>query len=159
MRDSAGKVVPLDVLVKRLGVERSARRRIVFTNGCFDLLHVGHLHLLESAARLGDVLVVGINRDPSVSDLKGAERPILPFEERARLVAGLETVDWVVGFDEPTPLELIEAVAPDVLAKGGDWPVEEIVGREIVDRRGGRVVSIPLQLGRSTSRLLRRIRG
>ena len=158
MRDSTGKVVALYVLVKMLEPERDSRRRIVFTNGCFDLLHVGHLHLLESAARLGDVLVVGINRDASVSGLKGAARPILPFEERARLVAALETVDWVVGFDEPTPLELIKAIVPDVLAKGGDWPADEIVGREIVDRRGGRVVSIPLQHGRSTSHLLRRIR-
>jgi D-beta-D-heptose 7-phosphate kinase/D-beta-D-heptose 1-phosphate adenosyltransferase len=131
---------------------------IVFTNGCFDLLHVGHLRLLERAAEMGDLLVVGLNSDASVRRLKGPGRPILPFEERAELLAGLKAVDQVVGFDEETPLKLIEQIEPDVLVKGGDWPKQQIVGREVVERRGGRVVTLPLSDDWSTSRIIDRIR-
>jgi D-beta-D-heptose 7-phosphate kinase/D-beta-D-heptose 1-phosphate adenosyltransferase len=131
---------------------------IVFTNGCFDLLHVGHLRLLERAAEMGGLLVVGLNSDASVRRLKGPGRPILPFEERAELLAGLKAVDQVVGFDEETPLKLIEQIEPDVLVKGGDWPKQQIVGREVVERRGGRVVTLSLSDDWSTSRIIDRIR-
>jgi D-beta-D-heptose 7-phosphate kinase/D-beta-D-heptose 1-phosphate adenosyltransferase len=157
-RRSDEKLTDLDRLVEWVTECREDGRRIVFTNGVFDLLHTGHLKLLESAAGLGDRLVVGINRDDSVRQLKGPERPLVPFEQRAALVAGLEVVDRVIGFAETTPLELIDAIVPDVLAKGGDWPVERIVGREIVERHGGRVVSLPLVPGRSTTGIVERLR-
>jgi D-beta-D-heptose 7-phosphate kinase/D-beta-D-heptose 1-phosphate adenosyltransferase len=133
-------------------------KRVVFTNGCFDLLHSGHLALLESAAAQGDILVVGVNEDASVSHLKGPERPFVPFEQRAALLAGLEAVDYVVGFAEPTPLRLIEDLRPDVLVKGADWSAEAIVGRGVVEANGGSVVRRPLVRGRSTTELVRRIR-
>jgi D-beta-D-heptose 7-phosphate kinase/D-beta-D-heptose 1-phosphate adenosyltransferase len=146
------------VLVKELKEKAECPQTIVFTNGCFDLLHVGHLRLLERAAEMGDLLVVGLNSDASVRRLKGPGRPILPFEERAELLAGLKAVDQVVGFDEETPLKLIEQIEPDVLVKGGDWPKQQIVGREVVERRGGRVVTLPLSDDWSTSRIIDRIR-
>ena len=157
-RFARDKLIDLEGLVEWVTERRGVGRRIVFTNGVFDLLHTGHLRLLESAARLGDHLVVGINDDGSVRAIKGPERPLVPFEERAALVAGLEVVDRVIGFGEPTPLGLIEAIVPDVLAKGGDWPVDRIVGREIVEEYGGRVVSLPLVPGRSTTRFVERLR-
>jgi len=131
----------------------------VFTNGCYDLLHVGHLRFLSAAAELGDLLVVGLNQDESVRRIKGPGRPFVPFPERAEVLAGLEVVDWVVGFSEDTPATLIEALLPDVLVKGGDWGVDRIVGRETVERRGGRVLSLPLVPGRSTTSLVERIQG
>jgi D-beta-D-heptose 7-phosphate kinase/D-beta-D-heptose 1-phosphate adenosyltransferase len=130
---------------------------IVFTNGCYDLLHVGHLRLLEAAAVLGDALVVGVNEDASVRRLKGGHRPYVPFDERATLVAALEAVDWVVGFDEDTPEALVRAIRPHVLVKGGDWPLERVAGRETVEASGGRVVRIPLVAGRSTTTLVERV--
>ena len=137
---------------------RSAGHRVVFTNGCFDLLHTGHVALLEEARRLGDVLVVGINGDASVRDLKGPGRPLVPEDERRELLLALEPVDRVVLFDEPTPAELIRALVPDVLVKGADWGEQEIVGRDVVEGHGGRVVRIALVPGRSTTGLLERIR-
>jgi len=144
----------LRVEVRRL---RRHRQRIVFANGCFDLLHVGHVTLLERAKRLGDVLIVAINSDRSVHALKGAHRPIMAQQERARLLAALASVDYVTIFDAPTPYRLIAALEPDVLVKGADWSSRGIVGRDVVARRGGRVVRIPLVNGYSTSALLRRI--
>jgi D-beta-D-heptose 7-phosphate kinase/D-beta-D-heptose 1-phosphate adenosyltransferase len=129
----------------------------VFTNGCYDLLHVGHLALLESAAALGDVLVVGVNEDAAVVRLKGKNRPYVPFEERAALLAGLEAVDWVIGFEEDTPERLIRDLRPDVLVKGEDWVEGDIVGRDSIERRGGRVVRVPLVAGRSTTALAQRV--
>jgi len=158
-RRAGEKLIALPRLIRVIAEERARGRRVVLTNGCFDLLHAGHLKLLESAAGLGDLLVVAINRDDSVRLLKGPARPVLPFEQRALLVAGLEVVDWVVGFDEATPLELIQAIRPSVLVKGGDWPAERMVGGEFVKSLGGRVVSLPLLHGHSTSRLVDRIRG
>ena len=152
------KVLTVDDLLARLEPERRAGRTVVFTNGCFDLLHVGHLHLLESAAAMGDLLVVGVNGDDSVRSLKGKGRPLVPFDERALLLAGLAAVDLVTGFDEDTPAELIARLAPDVLVKGGDWPVQRIVGREVVEAGGGRVVSLPLLPGHSTTGLLERLK-
>jgi len=136
---------------------RERGERIVFTNGVYDLLHRGHVEYLEEARSLGDRLVVGVNGDDSVRRLKGPERPLVPAAERAELLAALECVDLTVIFDDDTPARLIEAVAPDVLAKGADWALEDIVGREFVETRGGRVARIPVREGLSTSAIIRRI--
>ena len=136
---------------------RAAGERIVLTNGVFDLLHRGHAEYLEEAASLGDRLVVGVNTDASVRRLKGPARPIVPEDERAELVGALACVDAVVLFDDDTPERLIGEVRPDVLAKGGDWKLEEIVGRELVESLGGRVVRVRLREGLSTSALIERI--
>ena len=117
---------------------------MVFTNGCFDLIHPGHVDLLERAHALGDLLVVGLNTDRSVTTLQGPCRPVVPLDDRARVLAALETVDYVCPFDEDTPAELIAALVPDVLVKGGDYGPEEIVGKRTVEEAGGRVVVIPL---------------
>jgi D-glycero-beta-D-manno-heptose 1-phosphate adenylyltransferase len=138
---------------------RAAGQRIVFTNGVFDLLHRGHVEYLAEARRLGDRLVVGLNGDASARRLgKGEDRPLVSQDDRAAVIAALACVDLVVTFDEDTPERLIDAIRPAVLVKGGDWPVETIVGREIVERDGGRVVSIPLREGFSTTALIDRIR-
>ena len=155
---SAALAEPSRVCDEVASLQRGGRVA-VFTNGCFDLLHVGHLRLLQAAAELGDLLVVGINDDPSVRRLKGAGRPYVALEDRAELLAGLEPVDRVVAFGEDTPLRLIEALNPDVLVKGADWALDRIVGREHVEARGGRVVRLPLEPGRSTTELIARIRG
>ena len=132
-------------------------KRIVFTNGCFDLLHAGHVRYLEQAKSLGDVLVVGVNSDASVQRLKGPHRPILPLEERMELLSALACVDYVTPFDELTPLELITLLKPHVLVKGGDWTREAIAGKEVVERSGGKVVVIPFSEGKSTSNLIETI--
>ena len=154
-----GCVVSQDELLQRLNRLRQQGKRIVFTNGCFDWLHAGHVRYLKRARALGDVLVVGLNSDASVRALKGEGRPLLRQEHRAEVLAALACVDYVTVFDDLTPLRLIQAVQPDVLVKGGDWPVERIVGREVVEARGGEVVSIPVEVALSTSRLLERVRG
>jgi len=145
-------------LAARAATWRSAGKRIVFTNGCFDLLHAGHLALLGHAARLGDVLVLAINSDGSVRRLKGPDRPLVPQAERAALLAALSYVDAVTIFDEDTPLEVLQAVRPHVLVKGGDYRAAEVVGRELVEAAGGRVEIVPLMPERSTTSLLERIR-
>jgi rfaE bifunctional protein nucleotidyltransferase chain/domain len=152
------RLLPLEALLERLRPDRVAGRRVVFTNGCFDLLHAGHASLLERAAALGEVLVVGVNSDASVRRLKGPSRPIVPERERALLLASLRAVDYVVFFDEETPLRLITALRPDVLVKGEDYAPGEIVGREVVEAHGGSVVRVPLVAGLSTSNLLERAR-
>jgi D-beta-D-heptose 7-phosphate kinase/D-beta-D-heptose 1-phosphate adenosyltransferase len=136
---------------------KAGEKRIVFTNGCFDLLHVGHVRYLEEARSLGDVLVVGVNTDRSVRGLKGPKRPILPEGERAEVLSGLACVDYITFFDEPTPLELIAALRPHLLVKGGDWTKEKTVGKEIVEGAGGEVVIIPFIEGASTSDLIETI--
>ena len=136
---------------------RAAGESIVFTNGVFDLLHRGHAEYLEEAAMLGDRLVVGVNSDASVRRLKGPTRPIVPEAERAELVAALACVDAVVLFEDDTPERLIRELRPQVLVKGGDWAIDTIVGREFVESLGGRVLSIPLREGLSTSNLIERI--
>ena len=136
---------------------RAAGEKIVFTNGVFDLLHRGHAEYLEEARALGDRLVVGINSDASVRRLKGPSRPIVPEVERAELVGALACVDLTVVFGDDTPLKLIEAVRPDVLVKGADWAADEIVGREFVESRGGRVVRVRVREGLSTSAIIERI--
>lgn len=130
---------------------------MAFTNGCFDLVHAGHVQYLERIKRLADVLVVGLNSDASVRRLKGPGRPLMPARDRARVLAGLRAVDYVVVFEDDTPLTLIRAIRPDVLAKGADWAVSKIVGADVVRRAGGRVVRVPFLAGRSTTRLIRRI--
>lgn len=132
-------------------------KRIVFTNGCFDLLHIGHVRYLEKARALGDVLVVGVNSDSSVRKLKGAKRPILPEEERAGILSGLGCVDYITIFREIDPLKLITSLRPDLLVKGGDWTKEQTVGKEVVERLGGEVVIIPFIKGASTSNLIETI--
>lgn len=139
---------------RRLG---AAGRRVAFTNGVFDLLHKGHVELLAAARGFGDALFVGLNSDASTRRLKGPSRPLVPEDDRAAVVAALAAVDGVVLFDEDTPLELVRALEPDVLVKGADYATEEIVGREIVEARGGRVERVPLVEGRSTTRLLSEI--
>jgi D-beta-D-heptose 7-phosphate kinase/D-beta-D-heptose 1-phosphate adenosyltransferase len=141
-------------ILKRLKAEG---KRIVFTNGCFDLLHIGHLRYLEKAKTLGDILVVGVNSDASVQGLKGPGRPVLPLEERMELLSGLECVDYVVSFDESAPLKLITVLKPHLLVKGGDWSTETIVGKEVVESLGGEVVALPFIEGNSTSHLIETI--
>jgi len=137
---------------------RARGTRVVFTNGCFDLLHAGHVRLLESARSEGDFLVVGLNSDASVRRNKGPDRPLIPEHERAEALLALEAVDRVVIYDDPTPLRVIEALLPDVLVKGADWAADAIVGREEVERAGGRVVRVELLPGRSTTALVDSIR-
>jgi rfaE bifunctional protein nucleotidyltransferase chain/domain len=133
-------------------------KTIVFTNGVFDLIHVGHLRYLQRARALGDWLIVGLNSDRSVRAIKGPGRPITPENERAEIVVALACVDAVVIFDEETPHPLIAALQPDVLVKGADWPADAIVGRDVVEARGGRVVRVPVEAGYSTSALIEKIR-
>ena len=153
------KLAPdVEALAARLAPLRAVGKRVVFTNGCFDLLHPGHVRYLGAARALGDVLVVGLNSDASVRRLKGPGRPILDLAERAEVLAGLAAVDHLVVFDDDTPCGLIAAVAPDVLVKGADWAADDIVGRDDVLARGGRVERIDLVPGVSTSELIRRIR-
>ena len=142
-------------LVSRL---RSAGRRIVFTNGVFDLLHPGHVRYLQQARALGDALIVGMNGDESVRRNKGPERPINPERERAEVLAALACVDAVVIFDEDTPADIVRLVEPDILVKGADWPADQIVGRDTVEARGGRVVLMPVEEGYSTSAIVDRVK-
>jgi rfaE bifunctional protein nucleotidyltransferase chain/domain len=138
-------------LVERL---RAAGRTVVFTNGVFDLLHVGHLRYLQQARELGDALIVGLNSDRSVRANKGESRPVTPEAERAEILEALACVDGVVVFDEETPHDLIGAIQPDVLVKGADWAEDAIVGRDVVEARGGRVVRVPLEAGKSTTAII-----
>jgi D-beta-D-heptose 7-phosphate kinase/D-beta-D-heptose 1-phosphate adenosyltransferase len=137
---------------------RAAGRRVVFTNGCFDLVHVGHVRYLAAARAEGDLLIVGLNGDASVQRLKGPMRPLVPEAARAEVLAALACVDWVTIFDEDTPAELVAALQPDVLVKGADWAPDRVVGRDVVEARGGRVVLVPVVDGFSTTDLLKRIR-
>jgi rfaE bifunctional protein nucleotidyltransferase chain/domain len=137
---------------------RREGRRVVFTNGVFDLLHPGHVRYLRQARALGDALIVGVNSDGSVQAIKGAGRPITPEAERAEVLSALECVDGVVIFNEQTPLEVITAIQPDVLVKGADWAADAIVGRDVVEARGGRVVRIQVEPGHSTTAIIEKIR-
>lgn len=155
---SSQKIMKVEPLQARLNAWRVRSERIVFTNGCFDLLHQGHIDYLEAARRLGDRLLIGLNTDASVRRLKGSTRPILPEHVRGRLLAALEFVDAVALFDEDTPLQLIKALQPDVLVKGGDYQLTDIVGYSEVKARGGEVITIPLTDGFSTTHLIERIK-
>ena len=153
-----GRIISQEELITLLSRANRGSRRVVFTNGCFDLLHPGHIRTLEEARTLGDVLVVGLNDDAGVRNAKGDSRPACGQDERAELLAALEAVDFVVLFGEPTPRELIARLLPDVLVKGSDWDSTEIVGRDEVEGASGRVVSIPLEPGYSTTSILKKIR-
>lgn len=155
---AGGKIRELDPLVAELALRRARGDTIVFTNGCYDLLHVGHIRFLDHCRQLGSVVVVGLNSDASVrSQNKGVNRPIVPQQQRAEVLAALQNVDYVVTFDEPTPAALIERLNPDVLVKGEDWSERGVVGREHVEARGGRVVLVPLVEGCSTTTIVQRI--
>jgi D-beta-D-heptose 7-phosphate kinase/D-beta-D-heptose 1-phosphate adenosyltransferase len=157
--DTSSKIVSRGAAARWLKKLQAQGRKVVFTNGCFDLLHPGHVSYLEQARSLGDALIVGVNTDDSARRLgKGAARPYNPEADRARVLAALACVDRVVLFDEDTPLELITALQPDVLVKGGDYQLTQIAGREVVEARGGRVLALPFVPGYSTTELLRRIR-
>jgi len=147
------KVLSWRSLRRQLNREKRKKRTIVFTNGCFDLLHVGHLKIFERCKKLGDVLVLGLNSDHSVRRLKGKGRPVVPQADRARLLAALEPIDYVTVFNEDAPERLIKFLRPDILVKGGDWKRPEIAGRDDVKR----VVRIPLVKGRSTTNLIKKI--
>ena len=148
----------LDDTLALVDRSRAAGKRIVFTNGVFDLIHAGHVRYLQHARWLGDVLIVGLNSDRSVRATKGPGRPITPAAERAEILEALTPVDAVVIFDEETPLDLIKVLQPDVLVKGADWAEDAIVGRDIIEQRGGRVVRVPLEPGRSTTAIIQKIR-
>ena len=152
-----GKVVSRTELVKIRQELRRSGKRVVFTNGCFDILHRGHIDYLAKAKALGDVLIVGVNADDTVRLLKGPGRPIVPEEDRAVILAALAVVDYVSVFPEETPSELIRALVPDILVKGADWPADEIVGREVVEAAGGSVQTIEYLPDRSTSGIIQKI--
>jgi rfaE bifunctional protein nucleotidyltransferase chain/domain len=153
-----GKLVSQEELVQIAARERRSGRRVVFTNGCFDLLHPGHVRCLADARALGDLLIVAVNSDRSVRGNKGSERPLVPEQDRAEVLAALASVDFVTIFDAPTPRELISRVLPNVLVKGADWALDEVAGRAEVEAAGGRVISIPLAPGYSTTSLVEKIR-
>jgi rfaE bifunctional protein nucleotidyltransferase chain/domain len=151
-------ILTLEQAIVQFGREKRNGRCVVFSNGCFDLLHPGHIRGLEQAREMGDTLIVGLNSDASVRQLKGEGRPIVPERERAEILTALACVDAVVIFDDLTPREVIARLLPDVLVKGGDWPGDQIVGREEVEAAGGRVVAVPLVPGYSTTEILRKVR-
>jgi len=151
------KVLLLDALCAERERLRETGKKVVFTNGCFDLLHPGHVRYLQQARNLGDALIVALNSDRSVRELKGDKRPILTEDERAEVMAALACVDYVTIFDEPTPREIIAALLPDILVKGGDWGIDRIVGREEVEAAGGQVMSSPFVEGCSTTDVIERI--
>ena len=151
------KIVDWKTLKKEVETWQKQGLKVVFTNGCFDILHIGHVRYLQEAKRYGDKLIIGLNSDASVRKIKGEKRPIIPQEQRAEVLAALSCVDRIVIFDEPTPLRLITFLQPDVLIKGADWPEEKIVGREVVLRKGGIVKRIPLAKGVSTTRIIEEI--
>lgn len=153
------KIMEADQALRQIAAWRISNDRIVFTNGCFDLLHPGHVQYLADARDLGNRLVIGLNSDASVKRLKGPDRPIQDERSRALILASLAVVDLVVIFDEDTPLKLIKAIQPDVLVKGGDWPVDQIVGADEVKANGGQVLSLPFAEGYATSALIEKIRG
>ena len=160
-----GKVASLQEISRIRQRAKHQNKKVVFTNGCFDLLHVGHIRLLKKAKSLGDILIVGLNSDSSIKKLnkepsrrdKDDKRPILPQKDRAEILAGLESVDYVCLFNDQTPLRLIRIIKPDVLVKGADYKMTQIVGREEVLKNGGKVVTVPLYKGKSTTQLIRSI--
>lgn len=151
------KIVNINELKRIREIVKGEGKKVVFTNGCFDILHRGHVDYLEKAKKLGDILIVGLNSDESVKKIKGEKRPIVPQEDRALVLSALGYVDYVCIFDQETPEELIKKLIPDVLVKGGDWEKENIVGRKIVEQNGGKVLTIPEVEGRSTQKIIQTI--
>ena len=158
MLDAVDKVVDRKTLKEKVDSLRQVGKVVVFTNGCFDLFHVGYVRLLQKARKEGDCLVVAVNSDRSVRQIKGPERPKIPEKERAEVLAAMACVDWVTIFDEADPLVLIRLLKPDVLVKGADWSEEKIIGASEVEEAGGKVLRIPLEPGISTSALIKKIR-
>ena len=154
MLNSSDRVLSSNTLEQKIQEYKKQNKKIVFTNGCFDLLHIGHVTYLEEAKKLGDVLVVGINTDESVKKLKGPKRPIQNENDRCAILAALKSVDHTVLFGEETPIDLIKAVKPDVLVKGGDWKIEQIVGSDFVISNGGQVKSLHFVNGKSTTSII-----
>lgn len=152
------KLKRLDELIKVVEGLKKKGRKIVFTNGCFDLLHLGHIRYLREAKRLGDILIIGLNSDNSVRSLKGRERPLVKEKDRTEILSALEVVDYIVILDELTPKNLIDSITPHILVKGGDWKREDVVGRDTVEAHGGEVVIIPEVKGYSTTTLIEKIR-
>lgn len=152
------KYKSVDELSAMSAQARKAGRVVVFTNGCFDLVHRGHIYLLRQAKALGDILIVGLNSDVSVKTIKGPDRPIMPEADRIELIAALEMVDYVVVYSEPDPYRIIAAIKPNVLVKGGDWSADEIVGADVVEQNGGRVAVVPYLPEFSTTQIIERIR-
>ncbi len=157
-RHPSEKIKPVSDIRRAVVELKGSRKRLVMTNGCFDLIHPGHIRYLNGARRHGDLLLVALNSDVSVHRLKGVGRPVLNEEDRCEIVASLECVDLVTVFEEETPSRLIQNLLPDILVKGGDWPLEEIVGRTEVEAAGGEVISIPFEEGYSTTSLIEQIR-
>ncbi len=154
----SGKLKSLEE-IKAIAVSaRTNGKKVAFTNGCFDLLHRGHVHVLRAARACADLLIVGINSDQSVKHIKGPTRPVLPESDRCELLGAMEMVDFVVLFNEPDPHNLISAIRPDVLVKGGDWNTEKIIGADMVEEAGGRVVVVPYIKGFSTTEIIERIK-
>jgi rfaE bifunctional protein nucleotidyltransferase chain/domain len=151
------KIKTIQELLPLLAILRATGKKIVFTNGCFDLIHTGHTRYLAKAKSLGDVLVVAVNSDESVRVIKGKKRPINTAADRMEILAALESVDFVTSFEEADPYRVISELQPDVLVKGGDWPVEKIIGRDVVESRGGRVVNVPYVEGASTTGIIEKI--
>ena len=151
------KIKGCDELLKAVSHHKKEGKKIVFTNGCYDLLHIGHVRCFKEGKSLGDILIVALNSDRSVRTLKGSPRPIVPQAERAEIIAALECVDFVTIFDQDDPLEIISAIKPDILLKGGDWALNTIVGRDIVESYGGRVIALPLFPGVSTTQIIETI--
>jgi D-beta-D-heptose 7-phosphate kinase/D-beta-D-heptose 1-phosphate adenosyltransferase len=155
--DSDSKIKHLDVLTAIIAAEKARGKRVVFTNGCFDLLHAGHVKYLQKARSLGDLLVLGLNSDASVRRLKGELRPLIGEDERAHILAALDCIDYLVIFEEDTPLELITALKPHILAKGGDYTADGVVGKDVVEAYGGRVELVTFVDGKSTTNIIERI--
>ncbi|RUM32269.1 MAG: D-glycero-beta-D-manno-heptose 1-phosphate adenylyltransferase [Aquifex sp.] len=149
-------IISLEELLKILEKERKGKR-VVFTNGCFDIIHAGHVDYLEKAKKLGDILIVGLNSDSSIRRIKGKKRPIIHQDMRAKVLSSLKPVDYVVIFEEDTPERLIKAIKPDVLVKGGDWELDKIVGRDFVESYGGKVLTIPFEYNISTTKIIQKI--
>jgi len=154
LKDKVKQKEELKIVLDKLKEEG---KRVVFTNGCFDLLHIGHTRYLEDAKKLGDILIVAVNSDHSVRAIKGEQRPVIPDKERAEVLSALQCVDYVMIFDEPNPHNIISFLKPNILVKGGDWDEDAIIGREVVENNGGKVVRIPEIKGSSTSNIIDKI--
>jgi len=152
------KLKPLEMIKFEIQELQQQGQKIVFTNGCFDILHAGHVDIFQQARNLGDALVVAVNSDISIKKIKGEKRPVVPQEQRMQVLAAIEAIDYVVIFEEENPLLIIKELQPDILVKGGDWPIETIVGREIVEKKDGKVLSIPLMEGISTTNIIEEVK-
>ena len=152
------KLKSLGTIKNEIRALQQQGKKIVFTNGCFDILHAGHVDIFQQARNLGDALVVAVNSDISIKKIKGEKRPVVPQAQRMQVLAALEAIDYVVIFDEENPLKIIKELQPDILVKGGDWPIETIVGREIVEKKGGKVISVPLMEGISTTNIIEEVK-